>query len=64
MFYFISRLKIRCTAVGRKLIFYIWPFGLTLWLCGVVFINRRPNFQKTHLQMNEAAELIEEQQVG
>ncbi|XKL67296.1 hypothetical protein PGB90_002787 [Kerria lacca] len=63
MLYLVNQLNIRCTAVGRKLIFWIWPFGLILWLSGIVFISRKPNFQKTHRQMNEAAQLIEQQQV-
>ncbi|XP_075226806.1 1-acyl-sn-glycerol-3-phosphate acyltransferase beta-like isoform X3 [Lycorma delicatula] len=30
----------RCAAIARKEIFYVWPFGLSAWLGGVVFIDR------------------------
>lgn len=63
MLFVINKLNVRCTAVGRKLIFWMWPFGLTLWLSGVVFISRKPNFQRTHTQMDEAAKIIDEQRV-
>lgn len=26
--------------VAKKEIFYIWPFGLSAWLCGLIFIDR------------------------
>ncbi|XP_048004662.1 putative 1-acyl-sn-glycerol-3-phosphate acyltransferase acl-2 isoform X2 [Leguminivora glycinivorella] len=30
----------KVAAVARKELFYVWPFGLAAYLCGVVFIDR------------------------
>jgi lysophosphatidate acyltransferase len=29
-----------CTALAKKEIFYVWPFGLATWLAGLTFIDR------------------------
>ncbi|KAK1117361.1 hypothetical protein K0M31_016733 [Melipona bicolor] len=30
----------KCTVVGKKQIFYAWPFGLAAWFCGLIFIDK------------------------
>lgn len=30
----------KCTVVAKRELFFVWPFGLAAWLCGLVFINR------------------------
>lgn len=29
-----------CSAIAKKEIFYMWPFGLAVWLWGTIFIDR------------------------
>lgn len=29
------------TCIAKKELFYLWPFGLTAYLTGIVFIDRR-----------------------
>jgi lysophosphatidate acyltransferase len=53
----------KCTAIARKKIFWVWPFGLVAWLAGVVFIDRVPSYHKTHETVNKAAEYICKQKV-
>lgn len=48
----------RCTAIARKKVFYIWPFGLLAWIAGVVFIDRVPRNENTHKTVNKAAESV------
>ncbi|KAG5682759.1 hypothetical protein PVAND_012092 [Polypedilum vanderplanki] len=31
----------RTTVIAKKEIFYVWPFGLAAWLCGLIFINKQ-----------------------
>uniref|UniRef100_A0A1B6LP14 1-acyl-sn-glycerol-3-phosphate acyltransferase n=1 Tax=Graphocephala atropunctata TaxID=36148 RepID=A0A1B6LP14_9HEMI len=40
-------------AVARKEVFYYWPFGLTLWLSGVIFIDRK-NGRKSNTKLMES----------
>ncbi|XP_065202398.1 1-acyl-sn-glycerol-3-phosphate acyltransferase beta-like isoform X1 [Planococcus citri] len=48
----------KCTAIARKKVFYIWPFGLLAWIAGVVFIDRVPSYEKTHQTINKTAEYV------
>lgn len=48
----------RCTAIARKKVFWIWPFGLLAWLAGVVFIDRVHAYEKTYRKINKAAEHV------
>lgn len=48
----------KCTVIARKIIFYLWPFGLVAWLSGVVFIDRIPSNEKTYEKVNKAAEYV------
>lgn len=29
------------TVIAKKELFYLWPFGLTAYLLGIVFVDRR-----------------------
>lgn len=53
----------KCTVVARKELLYAWPFGLSAWLAGVVFIDRSKG-RVAHLQLNEAAQLVTNKQVA
>lgn len=41
---FLTLMKIwpggKCTPLAKKEIFWTWPFGLSVWLCGITFIDR------------------------
>lgn len=54
----------KCTAIARKKVFWIWPFGLLAWLAGVVFIDRVPSNEKTYKTVNKAAEYVCSQRVS
>jgi lysophosphatidate acyltransferase len=54
MFWICDWMK-RCSAVAKKEIFYVWPFGLALWLSGTIFINRL-NTKQAKQQLHKAAE--------
>ncbi|CAH0559019.1 unnamed protein product [Brassicogethes aeneus] len=49
----------KCTVIAKKELFYMWPFGLAAWLCGLIFIPRVQK-DKAKLVMNKAAEKIKE----
>lgn len=53
----------KCTAIARKKVFWIWPFGLLAWIAGVVFIDRVPSNEKTYKTVNKAAEYVCRQKV-
>lgn len=53
----------KCTAIARKKVFYIWPFGLIAYIAGVVFIDRVPAYDKTYKAINKAAEYVCSQKV-
>lgn len=52
----------KCTAVGKKEIFYAWPFGLAAWLCGLIFIDRM-NSEKARSVINAATEHIKDKKM-
>ncbi|XP_017887337.1 1-acyl-sn-glycerol-3-phosphate acyltransferase alpha isoform X2 [Ceratina calcarata] len=52
----------KCTAVGKKEIFYAWPFGLAAWLCGLIFIDRM-NSEKARSVINDATEHIKDKKI-
>lgn len=52
----------KCTAIARRELFYIWPFGLAAWLAGLIFIDRR-NAEKARLLINDTTEYIKEKKV-
>lgn len=52
----------KCTVVGKKEIFYAWPFGLAAWLCGLIFIDRM-NSEKARSVINTATDHIKDGKV-
>lgn len=52
----------KCTVVAKREIFYVWPFGLGAWLCGLIFINRMHS-DKARDQLNEATEKIKRKNI-
>ncbi|KAK8377119.1 hypothetical protein O3P69_013634 [Scylla paramamosain] len=52
----------KITAIAKKELFYAMPFGLTAWLCGTRFIDRR-NPDKAKASMNAALEYVKENSV-
>ncbi|XP_019877825.1 1-acyl-sn-glycerol-3-phosphate acyltransferase alpha [Aethina tumida] len=49
----------KCTVIAKRELFYMWPFGLAAWLCGLIFIPRVQK-DKAKSVMNEAAEGIKQ----
>ena len=52
----------KCTAIARRELFYVWPFGLAAWLAGLIFIDRR-NAEKARLLINDTAKYVKEKKV-
>lgn len=52
----------KITAIAKKELFYAMPFGLTAWLCGTRFIDRR-NPDRAKASMNAALEYVKEESV-
>ncbi|XP_043253790.1 1-acyl-sn-glycerol-3-phosphate acyltransferase alpha [Colletes gigas] len=52
----------KCTVVGKKELFYAWPFGLAAWLCGLIFIDRM-NSEKSHQCINTATNHIKNKKI-
>lgn len=52
----------KCTVVGKKELFYVWPFGLAAWLCGLIFIDRM-NSEKARHCINTATNHIKDKKV-
>ena len=46
----------RCTTVAKKELLFAGPFGLTAWLCGTTFIDRKKAVEARSLLAN----LVEE----
>lgn len=53
----------KCWGVGRKEVFYYWPFGLVLWLAGVIFIDRN-NGKKSNMELAKTMELVRSSKVS
>lgn len=53
----------KLTAVGKKEIFYVWPFGLTAYLCGIVFIDRN-NPKNAYKQLQVTSDAMIKNKVG
>lgn len=53
----------KITAIAKKELFYAMPFGLTAWLCGTRFIDRR-NPDKAKSSMNAALAYVKEKSVS
>jgi lysophosphatidate acyltransferase len=49
----------KCTAIARKEIFYVVPFGPVAWLAGLVYINR-VDARAAYKQISQAARIIDE----
>ncbi|CAK1548324.1 unnamed protein product [Leptosia nina] len=47
----------KLTAIAKKELFYVWPFGLGAYLAGVVFINRRDK-KGAYKQLETTAEVL------
>ncbi|KAK9511571.1 hypothetical protein O3M35_000203 [Rhynocoris fuscipes] len=45
------------TVIGKREVFYLWPFGLVCWLCGVIFIDRK-NSKDAQNRINKAAQSL------
>ncbi|XP_017767110.1 PREDICTED: 1-acyl-sn-glycerol-3-phosphate acyltransferase alpha [Eufriesea mexicana] len=52
----------KCTVVGKKEIFYAWPFGLAAWFCGLIFIDRM-NSEKARSVINTATNHIKAKKI-
>ncbi|KAK9875128.1 hypothetical protein WA026_005921 [Henosepilachna vigintioctopunctata] len=52
----------RCTAIAKKAIFYVWPFGLAAWLAGLIFIPRAQT-EKSRQIMSEAGDRIKKEKI-
>ncbi|CAB0030172.1 unnamed protein product [Trichogramma brassicae] len=52
----------KCTVVAKKEIFYVWPFGLAAWLCGLIFIDRMQS-DKARDTINTAVEHLKENKI-
>ncbi|XP_033226916.1 1-acyl-sn-glycerol-3-phosphate acyltransferase alpha [Belonocnema kinseyi] len=52
----------KCTVIAKKEIFYVWPFGLAAWLCGLIFIDRI-NSDKARTVINEATQDIKDKKI-
>lgn len=52
----------KCTVVAKREIFYVWPFGLAAWLCGLIFINRMQTDRARH-QLSIAAAKIKSKRI-
>ncbi|KZC13289.1 1-acyl-sn-glycerol-3-phosphate acyltransferase alpha [Dufourea novaeangliae] len=52
----------KCTVIGKKELFYAWPFGLAAWLCGLIFIDRM-NSEKARTVMNTATNHIKDKKI-
>ncbi|XP_047492350.1 1-acyl-sn-glycerol-3-phosphate acyltransferase alpha-like [Penaeus chinensis] len=52
----------KITAIAKKELFYAMPFGMTAWLCGTRFIDRR-NPERAKMSMNKALEYVTEEKV-
>ncbi|XP_074113974.1 1-acyl-sn-glycerol-3-phosphate acyltransferase alpha-like [Cotesia typhae] len=51
-----------CGVVAKKELFYIWPPGLVIWLCGSIFIDRK-NPYKARSDLNAVAEKVKKENV-
>lgn len=47
----------KIAAIAKKQLFYVFPFGLTAYLAGVVFIDRN-NPKAAYKQLKETSELM------
>ena len=51
-----------CTPLAKKELFYVWPFGLAIWLAGITFIDRL-NPEKARGTIDTLAKKIKEENV-
>jgi len=52
----------RCATVAKKELLYVFPFGLSAWLCGTVFIDRSKG-SKSIVKLSTTAETIQKENV-
>ncbi|XP_032453467.1 1-acyl-sn-glycerol-3-phosphate acyltransferase alpha isoform X3 [Nasonia vitripennis] len=52
----------KCALVAKKLLFYGWPTGLSAWLSGTIFIDKK-NWQKYGRILEDAIRAYKEQKV-
>lgn len=52
-----------CTPLAKKELFYVWPFGFTIWLCGITFIDRL-NAERARSTIDELANKINRENVS
>lgn len=52
-----------CTPLAKKELFYTGPFGFTIWLCGITFIDRL-NPDKARGTIEQLAEKINKENVS
>lgn len=53
----------KATMIAKKEIFYMWPFGLAVWLWGTIFIDRLSG-DKAKATINKTASTIKERKVN
>lgn len=53
----------KLAAIAKKELFYIWPFGLSAYLAGVVFIDRS-NAKVAYKQLSVTSEVMVKNKVS
>lgn len=53
----------KCASIAKKEVFYVWPFGLSAYLAGVVFIDRNSP-KESYRQLNVTSELMVKNKVS
>lgn len=61
MFHIWSRLK-RVTAIAKRSLQFYGPFGLTAFLCGTVFVDRR-NPQEAAIKLNKVGHTLKQEKI-
>ncbi|XP_055680410.1 1-acyl-sn-glycerol-3-phosphate acyltransferase alpha [Lutzomyia longipalpis] len=52
----------KCTVVAKKELFYVWPFGLSSWLGGLIFIDRKSS-DKSRTILNSVGDYLKRERV-
>uniref|UniRef100_A0A1L8DY40 1-acyl-sn-glycerol-3-phosphate acyltransferase n=1 Tax=Nyssomyia neivai TaxID=330878 RepID=A0A1L8DY40_9DIPT len=52
----------KCTAVAKKELFYVFPFGITSWLGGLIFIDRKSG-DKSRTMLNSLGDYLKRERI-
>uniref|UniRef100_A0A1B0DGV9 1-acyl-sn-glycerol-3-phosphate acyltransferase n=1 Tax=Phlebotomus papatasi TaxID=29031 RepID=A0A1B0DGV9_PHLPP len=52
----------KCTVVAKRELFYAWPFGLSAWLGGLIYINRNSS-DKSRMILNSVGDYLKKDRV-